>query len=84
MSLALNHTPNLSIYPNPATDELTIKMDQGVYNSFVITNTMGQVFIQQSLTTPQTTLNIKTFAPGLYYITLRGDNGTKTQNFVKM
>ncbi len=81
---ALNNTLNLSIYPNPATDELTIKMDKDAYSSFVITNTMGQVLMQQLLTITQTTINVKTLATGLYYITLKGDSGTKTQKFVKM
>ena len=72
------------IYPNPATDELTIKMDKNAYNSFTITNSVGQVFMQQQLATTQTTVNVKTLPAGLYYIALRGENGTKVQKFVKM
>ncbi len=51
-SVAIVHkAPNLSIYPNPAIDELNIKMDKDAYNSLVITNTMGQVLMQQPLNT---------------------------------
>ena len=80
----VNKALNIEIYPNPATDELTIKMDKGAYNSFTITNSVGQVFMQQQLSTTQTTINVKTLPAGLYYITLRGENGTKVQKFVKM
>jgi hypothetical protein len=59
-------------------------MDKDAYSSFVITNTMGQVLMQQQITATQTIVDVKTLPSGLYYITLRGDNGTKTQKFVKM
>ena len=80
----ISNSSKTSIYPNPATDELTIKIDKDAYNSFTITNSVGQVFMQQQLTVTQTTVNVKTLPAGLYYITLRGDNGTKVQKFVKM
>ena len=75
---------DVRIYPNPGNDELTIKMEKDAYNSCTITNSIGQVLMQQQLNAAQTKLNIQTLAAGLYYITLRGDNGTKVQKFVKM
>ena len=81
---AVNNAINVSIYPNPATDDLTVKMSNNAYNSFTITNTTGQVIMQQSLTTSQTTINVKALPAGMYYVTLKGDNGTKVQKLVKM
>lgn len=72
------------IYPNPATDALTIKMTKNAYTSYTITNQVGQVLVQQQISATQTQVNIKTLAPGLYYITLRGENGTSVQKFVKL
>ncbi|MFI5195839.1 MAG: T9SS type A sorting domain-containing protein [Chitinophagales bacterium] len=80
----INNTHKAEIYPNPATDELTIKMDEGAYNSFTITNNVGQVLIQQVLTKTLTKVNVKMLPPGLYYVTMKGDNGTMTRKFVKM
>ncbi len=74
---------HVSIYPNPATDELTIKMDQGAYTSFAISNSIGQQMIQEPLSTTQTQVNVKMLPAGVYYITFRGDNGTSVQKFVK-
>ena len=74
-------TPEL--FPNPATDELTIKT-AGNYSSFTITNGMGQVVAQQQIATKETTLNVNTLAPALYYITFKGEQGTLVQRFIKL
>ena len=75
---------SVQVFPNPANDELMIKMDAGAYTSFTITNSIGQEMMQQSLTTTQTKVNVGALPAGLYYITFRGSNGTKVQKFVKM
>ncbi len=74
----------VAIYPNPTTDELTIKMPPNAYNTFTVTNSIGQQMIEQSITGTQTTVNVSMLSPGLYYITFRGDNGTEVKKFVKM
>ena len=74
----------VQIYPNPADEELTIVMAKGGYTSFTITNSIGQEMMQQSLVSTQTKVNISSLATGVYYITLRGVNGTKVQKFVKL
>ena len=74
----------VEVFPNPAYDELTIKMDAGAYTSFSISNNIGQVMIQQKLTAAQTDVNVKALPVGVYYITFKGANGKSTQKFVKM
>ncbi len=81
---AVKTTHTVEIYPNPTTDELTIKLNDDTYSSFTITNNVGQVLMQQQLSTPLTKVNVKTLPAGLYYITVKGDNGSKVQKFVKM
>ena len=73
----------IEIFPNPATDELTIKMDNGAYTTFTITNSVGQQIQHQSLTATQTKVDVSGLPAGLYYITLMGDNGSKVAKFVK-
>jgi uncharacterized repeat protein (TIGR01451 family) len=75
---------DIQFYPNPATTELTIKMDKDAYSSFVIANEIGQVIMQHQLSALQTKLDISSLQAGLYYITLKGENGIKVQKFVKM
>ena len=74
----------VSIYPNPTSETLTIKTAQDAYNTYTITNSMGQVLLQNELNSTVTNVNVKTLAPGLYCITLRGESGTIVQKFVKM
>jgi uncharacterized protein YjdB len=78
----INTTPVL--FPNPATDELTIETAAGNYASFTITNGIGQTFAQQQITAKQTIVNVKDLAPAIYYITFKGDNGTLVQRFIKL
>ncbi len=75
---------NIRIYPNPVTgDELTILTEQA-YASYIITNSIGQELMNNSLHGKDTKVNIKPLATGIYYITLKGDNGTAVKKFVKL
>ena len=74
----------VAIYPNPTNETLTIKTPQGIYTNYTISNTVGQVLLQNDLTNTRTTADVKTLASGLYYITLRGSGGAVVKKFVKM
>ena len=81
---SIANTQKVTISPNPTTSNLNIAMSPNAYTTFSITNSIGQQIMQQTLTSTQTNVNVSTLSPGLYYITFRGDNGTKVQKFVKM
>jgi uncharacterized repeat protein (TIGR01451 family) len=74
----------LRIYPNPANDVLTIDADEHVYRSFTVANTMGQTMIEQDIHNTQTTISVKLFPAGIYYITLKGSCGSEVRKFVKL
>ncbi len=74
---------NIRLYPNPATDELTIETDENSYSSFSITNTIGQQLMQQSVTDKQTRISVNKLSPGIYYLTLKGTHGSTVRKFVK-
>ncbi len=71
------------IYPNPASDELTIMTETGAYTSYSITNSMGQMMNHQSITSTYTKVDIKALPAGLYYVTLRGESGNMIRKVVK-
>jgi hypothetical protein len=75
---------DVTIFPNPAADELTISMEQGAFTSYTITNGVGQVFMSRQLDAATANVNIKALPRGLYYITLRGNDGTIVRKFVKL
>jgi hypothetical protein len=83
-------TEAITIFPNPATNELTITITDPVIlsgvegSSFTITNSIGQQMLQQPLSLIKTNVNVGTFPAGIYYINFKGENGTNVQKFVKM
>ncbi len=72
------------IFPNPATDQLTIVTDNNIYDNLVITNTMGQNMITQKLNSLQTTISMKDLPAGVYFIRLSGEGGSLVKQFVKL
>ena len=85
----LSNLSSVSVFPNPATDELTIKISGSSYPSFTITNSIGQEIISQPLpgtngSTIQANVNTSTLPAGLYYIIFKADSGTEVRKFVKL
>ena len=74
---------NIAIYPNPATDELTVTTKNVTFTSFTISNAIGLQVLAQDISNAQTRMNIKALAPGVYYISLKGAQGSEVRKFVK-
>ncbi len=72
------------IFPDPATNELNVKIDNGIFTSFTITNVTGATVMEQNLTSLQTKVDISKLQPGVYNLTVKGQSGISTQKFVKM
>jgi len=81
---SISNSKTVQVYPNPTTGDLIIKADMIDYQSFTITNSMGQEILKQSITGLQTRLNIASLPQGLYFISFRGDAGDNVQKFVKL
>jgi uncharacterized repeat protein (TIGR01451 family) len=79
----VNNEPKVTIYPNPANDELTVKTENGAYNAMTITNTIGQTLIHQEMNSALTKVDVHALPVGVYYISLRGENGVSVQKFIK-
>jgi len=80
--LSVNETPEelqLSVYPNPATDILTISGEKTVEN-FKIMNLTGQVVLQG---TNSNSIDVSTLESGVYVIQLDDSNRRKTMRFIK-
>ncbi|MCW3124151.1 MAG: hypothetical protein JWQ38_3643 [Flavipsychrobacter sp.] len=80
----MTNNNTMSIYPNPVNDILIISTITNAYNELSITNTIGQSVLTQTISTPQTRVNVKALPSGLYYITLKGEGGVKVQKFEKL
>lgn len=71
----------LAAYPNPVHDVLTIEKTEA-YQSAQLVNTMGQVIIEKALK-GKTSIDVGALANGVYYLVLKGGEGTATQKIVK-
>jgi len=82
------NTPNnkLSLYPNPATNSLTLNLAQlkSLQNTTVsIYDIQGKLLMQQNIYQLQTELNIAAFAKGIYFVKVTNDKETIQTKFVK-
>lgn len=73
---------NILIYPNPATDILTVRSDE--YESFEVINTLGQLMLEGKVQQGETKINIKNLPPGIYSIKLLGVKGSGTAKVQKL
>jgi predicted esterase len=74
----------LTLYPNPASNEITVVVGSSSKQSIVtIFNTQGQLVISSVVEKQNNSLDIRKLSPGLYYLTL--DNGKQQHNskFIK-
>jgi len=71
----------LTIYPNPATNNITI--DTPFNGSRCIHNTSGQQLLQQEITEQNTTIDVSTLPSGIYVVKVVGDKGVSVGKFIK-
>lgn len=74
----------ISIFPNPTSDNLNIKTTTTVPNSIEIKNVLGQtIFFTNNILQDITTVNVKDFSQGIYFITVDLGDKNVTGHFIK-
>jgi hypothetical protein len=75
----------VSIYPNPATDIITIRMDAKLPGSvYTITDFTGKTIIQVKPEQQSACVDIQKLAPGIYFVTYSKSNmGKEAVKFIK-
>ena len=66
---------NVLVYPNPATDIVSIKMQTQVMEHLKISDVKGSIVYTETLQSKQKQLNTSSFAKGMYFITITTKNG---------
>ena len=67
---------SVNIYPNPATDELTIQLLGGVIaKNISITDVLGREIFSQQMNLQSVICNLESFADGIYFIKVQMANG---------
>lgn len=75
---------DVKLYPNPASDVLTVNMDKVQYSGMTITNSVGQEVLQQTISNAKTNIDISKLPAGVYYVMLTGTNGKNIKKFSKI
>jgi N-acetylneuraminic acid mutarotase len=79
-----NENEYLKIYPNPATDNLTIKSSAFTNNQTIsVYDIQGQLLLQQPMLKAKTNIDISQFSKGLYSLKVEDDNSYTVKKFVK-
>ena len=76
----------IQVYPNPATDFVTIQMGEALPNkprSLVVTDVMGRRLFSESNVRPQTIIDVSQWPSGVYIIRIEQDDALDIQKFVK-
>jgi hypothetical protein len=75
-----NFNSSISIYPNPATNELNIEAT--TTSKIEIMNLAGLVIINIAAKEKNTTIDISTLAQGIYFVKLSSENGVAVKKFI--
>ncbi len=71
----------ISIYPNPATDEVNIQTS-GNLKQVKITNYNGQVILHKVVDGRSVKINTSVYSTGVYFIEISTDNGIATEKLI--
>lgn len=78
----LNHS--IKIYPNPATNLLTIDLtNANEFNAIHITDVNGKTIYQSTINSLQSTIDLTNFSNGIYFVQIIGSNDVETIKVVK-
>lgn len=76
----------IDIYPNPATDVLTIKMNSSNISDLKMTifNLLGQMLNSYDISSPESNINVSNYNNGIYYCVITAkDQYLTSERFVK-
>ncbi|MFH1160953.1 MAG: T9SS type A sorting domain-containing protein [bacterium] len=78
---SLTPESSVTIYPNPASTDITISIP--TTGSLSILNLNGQEILQQEITEPTTTVDVSGLKSGVYFVRVKGDKNVSVGKFVK-
>lgn len=75
---------NLSVYPNPANNELNFKIEDTEVSSVKVFGMDGKLILNQSFNSTSGTINVSSLTSGFYIYEITASNGATAKNtFVK-
>jgi hypothetical protein len=81
-SIAQNSTLQFNIYPNPASDDITIVLDQNTESIVTIRDTKGSIVYESALSDSNAEINVSDLQNGMYFISITTTDEIKTKSFI--
>ena len=72
----------IMVYPNPANDLLRISYNNGTINHISLTNSVGQIVVDEVVNAPNVKIDISKLPKGVYFATIDTPIGTATQKVI--
>ncbi|MCX6267341.1 MAG: T9SS type A sorting domain-containing protein [Bacteroidetes bacterium] len=82
----IGNTPSklaISFYPNPATDYLTINLNDPAYHTVEICDITGKKIFSAGVNGHGITMDLRNYPQGIYFVTCRSNNLISTGKFIK-
>ena len=71
--------PGLRIFPNPASDELNIRLSEGTMQEVAIYDALGQLVDRRAERTSNLKISVGSFSPGLHLVVVKVDGKYLTE-----
>jgi hypothetical protein len=84
--LSLEQKEGLTIYPNPTSADLTIKLAKALNESLqvILTDLNGRFHLVETMNEQETTLNTSSLKPGFYIVQVTNGRDQWCARFIKM
>ncbi len=73
----------VTVFPNPATDAIYIRTENGNWTSASLINAVGQTVSRTAIQKGDNVLSVQNLPAGIYYLQLSGSGGTHTEKVEK-
>ena len=73
----------INLYPNPATDHLTLSLNTPQSGTAVITNLLGETLNGFRVSPGNNTIRLAELPPGVYFLTVKTAAGVETRKIIK-
>lgn len=73
----------LTLYPNPTTDEITVRSDLGIIKEVQIFSTNGTILLSKTAASEAITLSLNNLQSGIYLMNVAIDNYYVTKKIIK-
>lgn len=74
----------VAIFPNPATDFISIRAKGTIEGTITIYNILGEKLMQQNFNSNQTKFNVSKLNSGVYLLNIKAEGTITTKKFVKL